>query len=387
MQTFRRSLAAVALIGAAGFGLLAQSRPQQDYWVYFGTYTANASKGIYAYRFSPASGRLTPQGVAAETPNPSFLAVHPNGRFLYAANEHDNAIPAGKEDTVSAFAIDPATGKLRFLNKVSSRGGGPCHVSVDKTGTTLLVANYGTGSVAALPIGPDGRLGEAASVDQHQGKSVDPARQLGPHAHFIAPSPDNRFALSADLGLDQVLVYQLDPQKSRLVANAPPFAKLAPGAGPRHLAFSPAGDFVYVNGEMNSTVTVFAYDAKTGSLKPVQTISTLPSGFSGNSSTAEIQIDRAGKFLFVSNRGHDSIAIFSIDKAKGTLTAAGQVPTGGKTPRYFTLDPTGSFLFADNQASSTVSVFRMDPATAHLTAAETLNVPEPVSTVFVAVKP
>jgi 6-phosphogluconolactonase len=386
MRNLRRAFILAALVSIAGLGLLAQ--PSVDeYFVYFGTYTSNTAKGIYAYRFQPAAGKLTSMGLAAQTPNPAFLAVHPNGRFLYAANEHDTAIPAGKDNQISAFAIDPATGKLTLLNKVSSHGDGPCHVSIDKTGVVLLVANYGSGSVAALPIQRDGRLGEATTVDQHQGKSVDPVRQTGPHAHFIATSPDNRFALSADLGLDEVLIYRFDPSKGTLTANTPPFAKLRPGAGPRHLAFHPTADFVYVNGEMDSTVSAFAYEPKTGGLKNLQTLSTLPANFSGTSSTAEIQIDRAGKFLYVSNRGNDSIAIFAIDKATGKLTPVAHVPTGGKTPRYFTLDPTGSYVLAGNQGSNTVTVFRVDANSGRLTPQQTLtDVPEAVSIVFVPVK-
>jgi len=358
-----------------------------DYFVYFGTYTRGPSKGIYAYRFEPAAGKFTPLGLAAESPNPSFLAVHPSGRFLYAANEHEEGDGPGKNNNVSAFAVNQTNGKLTFVNKVSSRGEGPCHVTVDKTGKTLLVANYGSGSVAALPIQADGRLGEAVGFDQHQGKSVDPARQMGPHAHFITPSPDNRFALAADLGLDKVSVYRFDPSKAGLMPNDPPFAMVRPGAGPRHLTFDPTATHVYVNGEMGSNVSAFTWDAKTGTLKEFQSISTLPAGFTGTSSTAEIQIDRGGRFLYVSNRGHDSIAMFAVDKASGRLTAAGHVPTGGKTPRYFTLDPTGAYLLAGNQASSTVSIFRVDAGTGKLTPAQTLtDVPEPVAMAFVPVK-
>jgi 6-phosphogluconolactonase len=386
MMMSRRSVLLALLVSMAAWSVLAQA-PADDYFVYLGTYTAHASKGIYAYRFQPSTGKLTSMGAVATTPSPSFLAIHPNGRFLYAANENDPSIAAGKDNDVSAFAINQATGQLTFLNKMSAHGGWPCHLSIDKTGSTLLVANYANGSVASLPIQADGKLGNAATVDQHKGKSVNPERQAGPHAHFLAPSPDNRYALSADLGLDQVLIYHFDPATSRLTPNTPAFVALSPGTGPRHLTFNPNGKFVYVNGEMNSTVTTFSYDANAGTLKTLQTLSTLPAGFKGTNSTAEIQTDRAGKFLFVSNRGHDSIAVFGVDKTAGTLTAMGHVPTGGKTPRFFTLDPSGKFLFAANQDSSTVSVFRIDPATAKLTPAQTLkDVPEPVSIVFVPVK-
>ena len=333
MKISRRSLLLFSLVSIAAlggvFGVVAQT-PADDYFMYLGTYTAHGAKGIYAYRFQPSTGKLTSMGAVATTPSPSFLVIHPNGRFLYAANENDPTIAAGKDNYVSAFAINEATGQLHFLNNMSAHGGWPCHLSIDKTGSTLFVANYDSGSVASLPIQADGKLGNAATVDQHKGKSVNPERQAGPHAHFLAPSPDNRYALSADLGLDQVLIYHFDPATSRLTPNTPPFAALKPGTGPRHLAFHPNGKFAYVNGEMDSTVTTFAYDANAGTLKALQTLSTLPAGFKGTNSTAEIQTDRAGKFLFVSNRGHDSIAIFSIDKTAGTLTPAGHVPDGRK---------------------------------------------------------
>jgi 6-phosphogluconolactonase len=382
-------LIVASIVWVAGFAAFAQAPPDNhdDYFMYLGTYTAHGSKGIYAYRFQPSTGKMTSMGAVATTPSPSFLVIHPNGRFLYAANENDPTIPDGKDTYVSAFAINQATGQLTFLNNMAAHGGWPCHVSIDKTGSTLFVANYATGSVASYPILADGKIGNAATVDLHKGKSVNPERQAGPHAHFLATSPDNRFALSVDLGLDQVLIYHFDPATSRLTPNTPPFAALKPGTGPRHLAFHPNGKFAYVNGELNSTVNTFAYDPNAGTLKALQTVSTLPAGFKGTNSTAEIQTDRAGKFLFVSNRGDDSLAIFSIDQTAGTLTAAGRVPTGGKTPRFFTLDPTEKFLFAGNQDSNTVSVFRVNIATAKLTPVQTLkDVPEAVSIVFVAVK-
>jgi 6-phosphogluconolactonase len=385
----KASIATIALALASTTLVMPRVSAQtaaKEYFAYVGTYTRGPSKGVYAYRFEPATGKLTSMGLAAETPNPSFLVVHPNGRFLYAANEHEPGDGPGKNNNVSAFAIDPKTGKLTFLNKVSSRGEGPCHLSIDKTARTLLVANYNSGSVAALPIQADGRLGEATAFNQHHGSSVDRARQMGPHAHFIQPSPDNRYALTADLGLDQVLVYRLDPTKGSLTPNDPPFATVEPGSGPRHLAFHPTTKWVYVNGEMKSNVTVFAYDAAKGALQSIQTVSTLPSGFSGTSSTAEIQVDRGGRFLYVSNRGHDSVAIFSIDQATGKLTPVAHTSTTGKTPRFFTLDPTGTYLFASNQNSTSTAVFRVNPATGRLTLAQTLtDVAEPVCMVFVAV--
>jgi 6-phosphogluconolactonase len=389
MQIYRASglAAGLLLIALLAVNATGAQRTSQEYFVYFGTYTRTASKGIYAYRFQPATGTLTSIGLVAETPNPSFIASHPNGRFLYATNEYEANSPPGRPNTISAFAIDPATGQLSFLNNVSAQGAGPCHISIDKTGAVLLVANYGSGSVAALPIGKDGRLGEATASVQHRGSSVDPARQRGPHAHFIAPSPDNRFALAVDLGIDRVIAYPFDAAKGALDASNPPSASVTAGSGPRHLAFHPNGRYVYVNGEMSSTVSAFAYQARTATLKILQTLSTLPGDFAGTSTTAEVQVDPTGRFLYVSNRGLDSIAVFGIDQKTGLLRAIEQTPTGGKTPRYFTLDPSGAYLLAGNQNSNTVIVYRVDAKSGHLTPAQTLtDVPEPVCIVFVPVQ-
>jgi 6-phosphogluconolactonase len=356
-----------------------------EYLVYFGTYTGQKSKGVYAYRFDAATARLTSLGLVAETTSPSFLAVHPNRRFLYAVNEVDN-YEGQKGGAVSAFAIDRQTGKLTFLNEVSSRGAGPCHLALDKAGKNVLVANYGGGSVAVFPVLPSGRLGEASDFVQHAGSSVDPQRQQGPHAHSILPSPDNRFAIAADLGLDELLVYRLDPTKGSLEPDIPAFAKVSPGAGPRHFAFHPSGKFVYVNNEMGSTVTVFSYDAARGVLRMLQTLSTLPRDFSGDNTTAEVEVHPTGRFVYVSNRGHDSIAVFAVDPGKGTLTAVEYVPTQGKTPRSFEIDPTGSYLFAANMNSDSVVVFRIDAKTGRLTPTDqVLEVPSPVCVKFVAI--
>jgi 6-phosphogluconolactonase len=350
--------------------------------MYVGTYTRLPSKGIYAYRFQPATGKFTSIGLVAETANPSFLAIHPNQRFLYAANEVSR-YQGQSAGSISAFSVDAASGQLKLLNQVSSRGPGPCHVAIDKTGKWLFAANYNGGSVAAFPVHDDGTLGEASAFVQHSGSSVNPERQGGPHAHVATLSPDNRFILVADLGSDQVFVYRLDPTKGGLAPNDPPFAKVAPGSGPRHVTFRPDGKFTYVINEMMSTVTTFRYDAGRGSLQELQTLSTLPQGFTGNNSTAEIAVHPNGKFLYASNRGHDSIAIFQIDRANGTLTAAGQVSTQGKTPRSFAIDPTGAYLLAANQDSASVVVFRIDQKTGGLMPIGTvLEIPAPVCITF-----
>jgi 6-phosphogluconolactonase len=358
------------------------------YFVYVGTYTeeGSKSKGIYAYRFDPATAESTPVGLVAETINPSFLAVHPNHRFLYAVNEVGkyNGQSSG---AVSAFAIDRRTGKLTLLNQVPSGGADPCYITVDKTGKYVLVANYTGGSVAVFPVLEDGRLGEASAFVQHQGHGANPERQEGPHAHSIDLSSDNHFALVDDLGLDQVISYRFDAVKGLLTANEPAFAKVDPGAGPRHFAFHPSGKFAYVINEMHSTVTAFAYDGDRGTLRSTQTISALPRDFKGQNDDAEVQVHPSGKFLYASNRGHDSIAVFAIDPNKGTLTPVEDVPTKGKTPRSFEIDPTGSFLFAENQKSDNIVVFRIDAGTGRLTPTDkVLEVGSPVCVKFVAIE-
>jgi 6-phosphogluconolactonase len=356
-----------------------------EYLVYVGTYTGQKSKGIYAYRFNARTGSVTALGVAGETANPSFLAIHPRRKYLYAVNEVDD-FAGGHTGAVSAFALDAKTGKLTFLNRVASRGAYPCYLVVDSTGQNVLVANYGSGTVAVIRLAKDGHLGAASSVIQHSGSSVDRARQEGPHAHSINLSADNRFAIAADLGLDELLVYRFDAERGTLQATNPPFAKVNPGAGPRHFAFHPSGRFAYVISEMQSTVTAFAYDPARGALRELQTLSTLPEGFAGQNDAAEVRVHPSGKFLYGSNRGPDSIALYTIDPERGTLTPAGHTSTQGKTPRNFNLDPTGTYLFAANQDTDNVVIFRVDPGTGHLTpTGQVLSVPSPVCVRFVPI--
>lgn len=335
--------------------------------VYVGTYTRGDSQGIYHYRLDLATGKLTPAGITTGVVNPSFLAIHPNRRFLYAVNEISN-FQGKKCGGVGAFAVDPESGALTLLNQQPSGGKGPCHLVVDKRGKNVLVANYSSGSVCVLPIGTDGRLGEQTAFVQHEGSSINPRRQKGPHAHSINLDIANRFAFAADLGLDKVLVYRFDADAGSLRPNDPPFASVAPGAGPRHFAFHPAGKFAYVINEIASTVTAFSYNADRGQLDTIQTAPTLPEGFDGNNSTAEVQVHPSGKFLYGSNRGHDSIAIFRIDQNSGRLSYEATRSTQGETPRNFGIDPTGRYLLAANQATGTVVVFRIDPDTGDLSA-------------------
>jgi 6-phosphogluconolactonase len=349
--------------------------------VYVGTYTGHGSKGIYGYRFDAATGQLTSLGLAAESEQPAFLAADPSRKFLYASNEMDQYKDQAT-GAVSAFAIDQATGKLSLLNEVSAQAPGPAHVRVDRTGKDVVVTNYPLGSVTVLPVLDDGRLGEASDFVRHQGSSVNPQRQQGPHAHSVALSPDNRFAIVADLGLDQVIVYPFDAVKGKL--GAPHAVKVHPGSGPRHLTFAPNGKFLYLLNEMGSTVTAFAYEPAGGNLTELQTISTLPEAFSGESTAAEIQVLPSGKFIYASNRGDDSIAVFAVAHAKGTLNFVQRVPTQGKTPRNFAIDPSGSWLLAANQNSNDIVTFRINQKTGQLApTGQVLQLNSPVCIEFV----
>ena len=355
--------------------------------VYVGTYTGAKSQGIYLSTLDLTTGALSAPILAVETTSPSFLALHPNRRFLYAVNEVSRFEdkPGG---SVSAFGIEADTGKLRLLNRKSALGGGPCHLIVDQTGRNVLVANYGGGSVAVIGLQPDGALGTAGSFLQHQGSSVNPRRQEGPHAHGIYLDAANRFVFVPDLGLDRVMIYRFDADQSSLTPIDPPaFAAVKPGAGPRHFAFHPNRRFAYVISELDSTVTTFGYDAASGRLTAVQTVPTLPTAFEGQSTTAEIAVHPNGRFLYGSNRGHDSIAVFAIDEATGRLTFVQHQPTLGKTPRNFAIDPTGTFLLAANQGSDNVVVLRIDPQNGRLSpAGKSLEVGTPVCVTFVVGK-
>ena len=352
-------------------------------FVYIGTYTQpNKSDGIYVLHLDPATGALSEPQLAGKTISPSFLALHPNHKYLYAVNEVAD-FQGKKSGAVSAFAIDAKNGQLTFLNQQPSGGEGPCYVGLDHTGKVALVANYNSGSVASFPIGDDGKLKNAATIDQHTGKSANPQRQEGPHAHCFDVDPANHFALANDLGLDKIFVYKLDTASGKLTPNTPPTASVPDGSGPRHLAFSRDGRYVYCINEIASTVTAFQYDGSKGTLQMIETMSTLPANFHGSSTCAEIILHPSGKFLYGSNRGHDSIAIFAIDPATGKLTAAGHESTQGKTPRGFNIDPTGQYLLAANQNTDNVVLFRIDQNTGALKpAGSSVKVGSPVHVVF-----
>ncbi|MBA2276583.1 MAG: lactonase family protein [Chloroflexia bacterium] len=353
-------------------------------FVYVGTYTQppmGDAEGILVASFDDASGALTPVQTVREVANASFLAVGPGGRFVCAVRETD-------EGEVGAFARDDGTGELNALNRQSSHGSGPCYVSFDPSGRFVLVANYGSGTLAVLPIAADGHLEPATSVVQHDGSTgQNTERQDGPHAHMIAPSPDGSFVLATDLGLDQIIVYRFDTNTGKLTRNDAEggVALARPGAGPRHFAFAPDGRTVYVINELDSTLTTYAWDAQRGTLTERQSVAALPDDFHGENTCAQVVVAPDGRFVYGSNRGHDSIAIWSVDEQSGALTPVGHVPTGGQTPRNFALDPTGTWLLAANQASGTVVTFRRDAASGSLSpTGAVLDIPSPVCIVFSA---
>jgi 6-phosphogluconolactonase len=355
------------------------ARENNNFVVYVGTYTDSGSKGVYSFRFDAKTGFTGPLELAATSDNPSFLAVDPSHRFLYAANEIESF--GGKSDgSISVFAIEPKTSKLTAVQQVSSVGWGPVYVSLDQTARHLLVANYGAGTIAVLPILSDGRLGPPTTIVAHLGTKANPAR---PHA--IYATNDNRFVLVPDLGLNKLFVYRFDASKGSLTADAASVA-FDRNSGPRHLAISPSGKFIYLVNEHTSTVSVFSADPSSGALREQQTVSSLAPDFAGPNTEAGIALDTNGKYLYVSNRGEDSIVAFRVDPKDGTLTFLQRIPTGGRTPRAFALDPTGKWLFAANQGSNSINLFKVDPHTGRLAAtSKSLSLAAPAHLIFVPI--
>ena len=385
----RRDFLKALGLGALGLTLSktsgAQSpRSPRELLVYVGTYTAGKSEGIYLLRLNLSSGELRHVGTTKGVVNPSFLTLDGRRRYLYAVNEVEEF--AGKKSgAVSAFAVDQTTGGLRFLNQQPSMGGAPCYVSLDASGRFLLVANYVGGNVTVLPVRVDGSLGEAADVKQFQGSGVNPGRQEGPHAHCILPDRSGRHVYSCDLGTDKVMIYRFDAKEGKLIPNDEPWVQVKPGAGPRHLTFHPGGRHAYVINELDSTVTAFAHDPGSGALRELQTVPALPTDFKGANTGADIHTSPDGKFLYSSNRGHDSIAAFRVDARTGRLDFVAHTPTRGKKPRNFAIDPTGAFLLVANQDSDTIVTFRRDPLTGRLDpAGQAAEVPSPVCLKLVA---
>jgi 6-phosphogluconolactonase len=375
-------------LGTAALGLLGirSTRfahvPNEQELLYVGSYTdAKRVEGIALVQFDTRSGALALLRTVDAGPNPSFLAIHPQGRVLYAVNEV--AERAGqKSGGVSAFSI-ASDGALARLSEQSSQGAGPCYVSVDRSGRAALVANYDGGSVALLPIAKGGELTAATSVDQHRGQGPDAERQEAAHAHCIVSDPSNHYALSADLGLDRVMLYRLDVDAGALQRVEAGDARLAPGAGPRHIAFHPKQPLVYVVGELDSTVTTLRFDASAARLTTVESRSSLPAGWRGKSYAADIHVSPSGDALYVSNRGHDSIAVFSIAAKSGAITLEQTIATGGEWPRNFSLDPTGRWLLVANQNSGSIVVLARDARSGRLSpAAQRLDIASPVCVRF-----
>jgi 6-phosphogluconolactonase len=411
----RRMRYAFGLIFALGLAILAVSAaPAQDndFFLYVGTYTGfkyvhhsqpygrgeSHSQGIYVSRFRAATGELSEPELAGEMINPSFLAISPNHRFLYAVSEDPLSVgpPLDHSSYVSAFAIDPTTGKLRRLNTVPASGTSTCFISMDKTGRYVMMANFGSGSVSVVRVKEDGSLGELTGFIQDVGHSVDPSIQIEPHPHSILVSPDNRYVIVSDLGLDKVLIFGFDAATGKLSPPDPPFASVYPGGGPRHFAFAPAGKFGYQLSEMSGSVDVYAWDPAKGMLTGVQRAQTVPHDFFGGNHSGEIEIHPNGKFLYESNRrtqsefvrGPDTIGVFSIDPKTGTLAPVEQSLSGGIMPRNFKVDPTGSYLLAANQLSNNVVVFKIDGTTGRLSnTGKEIKVDTPVCLQFVPVQP
>lgn len=385
---------------------------QNDYFMYIGTYTGfkyvhhsktwgvgdSHSKGIYVSRFNPATGALSEPQLAAEIINPSFLTIAPNHRFLYAITEDPLSLgpPRDHSSYVSAFAIDSATGKLRFINSVPASGTSTCFVSMDKTGKFVLMANFGSGSVSVVRVRDDGSLGELTGFIQNVGRSVDPSIQSEPHPHSIVVSPDNRYAIVSDLGLDKVQIFRFDADTGRLLPPDPPFVTVYPGGGPRHFAFHPAGTFGYQLSEMSGIVDVLAWDPAQGTLKEIQRAHTVPHDFYGGNHSGEIEVHSSGRFLYESNRrtqsefvrGPDTIGVYAIEPGKGTLSFVEETNSGGIMPRNFKIDPTGTYLLTANQLTNNVVPFKIDSATGKLmkSSAE-IHVDTPVCLQFVPANP
>lgn len=412
MRRIRYAFTFLIAFGLAVLPLRAAASEQNDYFVYVGTYTGfkhvhhskpygrgeSHSKGIYVSRFRAATGELSEPELAAEMINPSFLAISPNHRFLYAVSEDPLSVgpPLDHSSYVSAFAIDPVTGKLRLLNTVPASGTSTCFISMDKTGRYVLMANFGSGSVSVVRVKEDGSLGELTAFIQNVGHSVDPSIQTEPHPHSILVSPDNRYAIVSDLGLDQVLIFRFDAESGKLSPPSPPFATVYPGGGPRHFSFDPAGKFGYQLSEMSGIVDVYAWDPAKGTLNGIQRAHTVPHDFFGGNHSAEIEVHPSGKFLYESNRrtlsetlrAPDTIGVFSIDAGKGTLSTVEQSLTGGVMTRNFAIDPTGRFLLAANQLSNNVVAFKIDSTTGRLSkTGMEIKVDTPVCLKFVPIEP
>jgi 6-phosphogluconolactonase len=375
-----RILLSVFVMGLAAPVSWASSAPDQEYLVYFGTYTGfhftrkgvptgeSSSKGIYVSRFRPSTGEVTEPELAAEIINPSFFVIDPTHRFLYALSEDPQSLGPSRDQGsfVSAYAIQPSTGKLRLLNTVPSGGTATCHISIDQTGQNVLVANFGSSSITVLRVNDDGSLGNQSARIEHTGASADPFYQTRPHPHSIIVSPDNRFVLVSDLGIDKVMIYRFDAATGSLTPNDPPFVKVKPGSGPRHFKFDPSGQFGYLINEMGGTLYAFRWDAARGTLREIQQLNLIPADFIGDHHSAEVAVHPSGKFLYTSSRGPETIGVWLRDPVTGTLEPIQQTSSRGLWPRDFEIDPTGTYLFVANQATDNVVVFHIQGETGRI---------------------
>ena len=402
----KKYLSLLILLSLAVASAHSQSESAGDYWVYFGTYTGfvymkeglpagtSRSKGIYVSKFRPATGELSKPALAAENVNPAFLAIHPNHRFLYAVTEDPLSLGPNFDHSsyVTAYSIDSASGKLHPLNTLTTGGTSTCYLSIDKTGHYLMFANFGSSSVTILRIKDDGSIGEQTAFMKHVGSGKDPAFQSKAHPHSIDVSPDNKYAVVSDLGVDKLFIYKFDASAGTLSPDQPPSVQAEAGGGPRHFTFDSAGKFGYSLHEMSGYITVLGWDAASGSFTKIQDATSLQPEFIGGNDSAEIAIHPNGKFLYESNRrfrgpdmwGPDSIGVFAIDPDKGTLTEVEQLPPGGTMPRNFAIDPTGSYLLSANELSGNVALFKIDAGTGRLSPTKTvLKLDVPVCIVFV----
>jgi len=379
----RRNFLKVMSMGALGTLVFCQEQNItktniKELLVYVGTYTSDDSEGIYVCRLDLSSGKLTLIKTVKDLVNPCFLAIDPQYSYLYSIDEVRKSDDS-RRGAVSAFSINRKTGDLTFINKQPVKGPAPCHLTVDNTGKFVLTANYNGGFISVFPIISGGRLGTMTDFVQHYGSGPNPTRQKESHAHSINMDHSNRYAFAADLGIDKIMIYRLDLDEGKLLPNEQPWVQVKAGAGPRHFNFHPNGKYAYVINELNSTITAFLYDETQGTLKEIHTVSTLPEDFTGNNSCADIHVSPSGKFIYGSNRGHDSIVIFAIDEETGKLTYIGNEPTRGKTPRNFAIDPTGTFLLAENQRSNNIVTFRIDRQTGKLiSTGHIIEIPSPV---------
>lgn len=383
MNMNRRRFIAASAAGIIGQGLSPHRADAMiEFACFIGTYTGAGSEGIYRCRYQSSSGKLGEPELAAETKNPSFLAISPDRTRLVACAEVGE-MNGQRSGGLVGFTVDPATGELTKTNTTLSGGGAPCYVTIDATGRWALAANYSGGNVISVPLNEDGSLGDTVSLMQHEGSSVNERRQKGPHAHCIVLSPDNRFAFACDLGIDKVMIYRFDEEDGTLTLNDPAFVSMTPGAGPRHFAFHPDGKLAFAINELNSTITAMEYDSDRGALTPIESYSTLPEGYEGGNSCADIHVSPRGEFVYGSNRGHNSIAAFAVDQTKGTLELIQHESTGGETPRNFSLSPTSDFIMAANQTSDSIVSLQRSWETGRMTPTDnSISVSRPVCVKF-----